>query len=79
MYKCKGKICTEFLKLAPWGGGWGVRVEQEGSGDCVSLGTSLVVQWLRLPSSVGCVGLIPGWGAKIFMAKKPKQKTEKVL
>ena len=60
-------------------GRMGSEMEKKAVNDCVSLGTSLVVQWLRLPSSVGCVGLIPGWGAKIFMAKKPKQKTEKVL
>ena len=31
-----------------------------------SLGTSLMVQWLKnLPCNAGVVGLIPGWGSKI--------------
>ena len=60
MYKCKGKMRTEFLKLAPLWGGWGVGWSKKVVNDRVSLGTSLVVQWLRMPSSVGCVGLIPG-------------------
>ena len=51
---------TEFLKLAPLWGGWGVGWSKKVVNDRVSLGTSLVVQWLRMPSSVGCVGLIPG-------------------
>ena len=30
------------------------------------MGTSLVVQWLRLcPSNAGGMGLIPGWGTRI--------------
>ena len=44
----------------------------------VYLGTSLVVQWLRLcASNAGGVGSIPGQGAKIPYAswpKKPKHK-----
>ena len=45
----------------------------------ISLGTSLVVQWLRLHTSlVRGVGLSPGWGTKIphAMAKKIKRKTK---
>ena len=36
-------------------------------------GASLVVQWLRLHSfNTGGVHLIPGWGAKISHASRPK-------
>ena len=66
-------------KTGSLGGRQGVRWRKKAVNDCVSLGTSLVVQRLRSPSSVGCVGLIPGRGAKIFMAKKLKHKTETVL
>ena len=39
------------------------------------LGTSLVVQWLRLrASTAGGTGLIPGWGTKIPHAVWPKKK-----
>ena len=66
-------------KTGSVGGRRGVRWSKKAVNDYVRLGTSLVVQWLRSPSSVGCVGSIPGWGAKIFMAKKLKHKTETVL
>ena len=40
-----------------------------------SIGTSLVVQWLRLcASSARDVGLIPGWGTKIPHAMWSGQK-----
>jgi len=39
------------------------------------LGTSLVVQWLRLYSSTaGSAGLVPGLGPKILPAIRPKKK-----
>ena len=41
-------------------------------------GPSLVVQWLRLwASTTGCMGAIPGWGAKILQARQPKKKKKK--
>ena len=41
----------------------------------VCLGTSLVVQWLRLcASNAGGVGLIPGWGMKIPHVSQHSQK-----
>ena len=40
-------------------------------------GTSLVVQWLRLPSNAGGVGLIPGQWAKIPHVSQPKKKKPK--
>ena len=44
----------------------------------IMLGTSLVVQWLRLwASNAGGSGLIPGWGTKILHAMKYDQKKEK--
>ena len=51
------------------------------------IGTSLVVQWLRLhTSTAGGVGSIPGWGTKIPHAmgrsqkkKKKKEFTDKLL
>ena len=44
-----------------------------------SLGTSLVVQWLRLQApNVGGMGSIPGWGAKVLHAAWRSQK-KKVL
>ncbi|KAB0385701.1 hypothetical protein FD755_000657 [Muntiacus reevesi] len=39
-------------------------------------GTSLMVQWLRLPhSNAGCLGSIPGWEAKIPHATGQKPET----
>ena len=50
-----------------------------------NLGTSLVVQWLRLcPSNAGGASLTPGWGIKIPQAtggiakKKEKEKNKKL-
>ena len=40
------------------------------------LGTSLAVQWLRLPHAED-VGSIPGCGPKILHALQPKKKTQK--
>ena len=43
-----------------------------------NLGTSLVVQWLRLQASnARDVGLIPGRGTKIACAARPKKKKKK--
>ena len=40
-----------------------------------SLGTSLVVQWLRLhASNAGGTGLIPGQGSKIPHGERPKKE-----
>ena len=49
-----------------------------------TVGTSLVVQWLKLQaSSAGGVGSIPGWGSKIPHAarcgQKKKNKTRELL
>ena len=42
---------------------------------CSDVGTSLVVQWLRLSTATaGCVGLVPGWGTKIPHALQPGKK-----
>ena len=42
------------------------------------MGTSLVVQWLRLPTSnAGDSGSIPCWGAKIRHAVQSNQKISK--
>ena len=39
---------------------------------------SLVVQWLRLcTSTVGEVGLIPGWGSSVCCEVQPKRKKKK--
>ena len=39
------------------------------------LGTSLVVQWVRLyTSTAGSAGLVPGLGPKILPATRPKKK-----
>ena len=50
---------------------------------CLALGTSLVIQWLRLDAfHAGGVGSIPGQGAKIQHASGPKNhniKTEAIL
>ena len=42
-------------------------------------GTSLVVQWLRLPSpsNAGGAGLIPGWETKIQYVSWPKKSKHK--
>ena len=41
----------------------------------VFLGTSLLIQWLRLcVSNAGGVGSIPGWGTKILHAMQGDQK-----
>ena len=41
----------------------------------VELGTSLVVQWLRLHTpNAGATGSIPGWGTKIPQATWQKKK-----
>ena len=41
----------------------------------VSVGTSLVVQWLRLrASNAGGMGLISGWGTKVLHATRRGQK-----
>jgi len=43
------------------------------------LGTSLVVQWLRLYSSTaGSAGLVPGLGPKILPAIRQKKKKKKL-
>ena len=36
--------------------------------------TLLEVQWLRMPSSAGGVGSIPGWGTKLQHANEAKKK-----
>ena len=36
--------------------------------------TLLEVQWLRMPSSAGGVGSIPGWGTKLPHANEAKKK-----
>ena len=41
--------------------------------------TSLVVPWLTSPSNAGGAGSIPGRGAKISHALRPKHKTEAIL
>ena len=44
------------------------------------VGTSLVVQWLRLcPSTLGATGSIPAWGTKIPYALWCSQKLESKL
>ena len=44
----------------------------------MSVGTSLVVQWLRLrASTAGDAGSIPGWGTKILHAAWCSQKKKK--
>ena len=44
----------------------------------VSLGTSLVVQWLRLfTSTAGVTGLVPGWGTNIPHAVQPRNLKKK--
>ena len=40
-------------------------------------GTSLVIQWLKLPLSIQRVGFDPGWGAKITYALWPQKKKKK--
>ena len=42
------------------------------------VGTSLVVQWLRLCApNAGGMGLVPGWGTKILHATQLGQKKKK--
>ena len=41
------------------------------------LRTSLAVQWLTLPFNAGGAGSIPGWGAKIPHALRPKNQNVK--
>ena len=44
------------------------------------LGTSPVVQWLRLwASTAGGMGSIPGWGTKVPHAVQCGQKTKKLI
>ena len=38
----------------------------------LKVGTSLVVQWLRLPSSAQGAASVPGWAAEIPHALGPK-------
>ena len=45
--------------------------------DKTHIGTSLAVQWLRLPSNAGGTGLIPVWGAKSSHASWPKNQNIK--
>ena len=57
----------KFVK--PW--------KRKGSVIASKPGTSLAVQWLRLPSRAEGVGSIPGWGIKIPLASRPKNQNIK--
>ena len=47
---------------------------------CSNMGTSLVVQWLRLfTSTAGGAGLVPGWGTKIPHALQPRKKVPLIM
>ena len=48
--------------------------------EMLALGTSLVVQWLRLCASTARgMGSIPGWGTKILHALQCGQKKKKKM
>ena len=47
---------------------------------CSNMGTSLVVQWLRLfTPTAGDAGLVPGWGTKIPHALQPGKKDPLIM
>ena len=68
--------CIPCNTLSPGG----VRVKRNSlssQGGCCLLmetGTSVPVQWLRLPSSAGAAGLIPGQNTEIPYAVQSKNK-----
>ena len=56
---------------------WGINIK--GCKELIQLGTSLVVQWLRLHiANAGAVGLIPGQGTRshMFQLKNPSATTK---
>ena len=69
------KVCDSLSQTVLTSGLCGVGIRSEG----LTSGTSLVVQWLRLPSpsNAGGVDWIPGWGAKFPHALRPENQNRK--